>query len=58
MGHLLGLSDGNIDFFHTAGLNRVVVSPIVNRVSDDGGALVRNLDGSFSLAPSVSEPPS
>ena len=54
VGYLSSLTDGQTDFFHTAKLVSVGLAPQFGLVSDDGGALVRNPNGTFQLA--VPEP--
>lgn len=54
LGYLASNTNGNTDFFNTAKLQSIALAPEFGLISDDGGALQRNSDGSFVLA--VPEP--
>jgi hypothetical protein len=56
VGYLASNTNGNSDFFNTAKLQTIALAPQFGLVSEDGGALLRGVDGSFRLA--VPEPAS
>ncbi len=56
LGFLFGQTNGQLDFFHTAKLQQIDLAPQYGLTSDDGGALVRGANGTFTLAAGVPEP--
>lgn len=49
-------NNGQVDFFNTVKLKSISLDPAYTLTADDGGALVRNADGSYLLAAAVPEP--